>query len=303
MNSRSFSPVLAADLLSSDLPPRNDLLAPLLSSNSCALVYGPSGVGKTFFALGIAWAAAAGGSFLGWRAPRPHHVLYVDGEMGAADMRERLALFGPPPPTLQIALPDLSDGPILDLAEPESQARMMEGWGDPELVILDTVSSLSGLRSRDADSWDRLQRFLLRQRRYRRAVLLVHQANKRGALRGTTRREDALDVVIALRRPGDWRPADGARFEIHFEKARRLRGEALDPVLAQLKPDAAGAARWQWASAVGPFDRAVALLKQGLAAEAVAKVLGVSRATAYRLRDTAIRRGLLSTIALTETDR
>ena len=30
----------------------------------------------------------------------------------------------------------------------------------------------------------------------------------------------ALDTVIALRRPEDYSPEQGARFEIHFEKLR-----------------------------------------------------------------------------------
>src|SRR6478609_9518026 len=93
-NARRLSILTAAELMAAELPPRRELLAPLMMSDTAALVYGPPGVGKSFFALGIAWAAASGGSFLGWRAPRPHRVLYVDGELGAAELRERLALFG-----------------------------------------------------------------------------------------------------------------------------------------------------------------------------------------------------------------
>lgn len=287
-----------------DLPRRTDVLAPLLASNGSALVYGPSGVGKTFFALGIAWAAASGGSFLGWRAGRPHRVLYVDGELGAADMRERLALFGRPPPGLELALPDLTDGPILDLAEKAGPSRLMRGWNGPELVVLDSLSSLAGLRSGDAERWDRLQRFLMHQRKVNRAMLLVHHANKEGALRGTSRRQDALDTVIALRRPKDWRPADGARFEIHFEKARRLRGDAVEPILAQLSTEPRGPARWRWGNATtDTFTRAVILLKQGLKADAMGRALGISRSTAFDYQRKARERGLLSTIALTETDR
>jgi putative DNA primase/helicase len=94
------------------LTSRPDLLAPLLASDTAALVYGPAGIGKSFFALGIAWAAAGGGSFLGWRSPRPHRVLYVDGELGAATLRERLALFGPPPAGLTIYSHDLAPAPF-----------------------------------------------------------------------------------------------------------------------------------------------------------------------------------------------
>ena len=77
--------------------------------------------------------------------------------------------------------------------------------------------------------------------------------------------------------------ADGARFEIAFEKARQLKGGAVEPVLAQLRTDD-NRAHWQWTTG-DKLDR------------------GVSLATAYRLRDAARRRGLLPTLALTETDR
>ncbi len=36
--------------------------------------------------------------------------------------------------------------------------------------------------------------------------------------RGTSRREDVLDTVIQLKRPKDYEPEDGGRFEVHFTK-------------------------------------------------------------------------------------
>src|SRR5688500_9992632 len=97
----------ALELETLALPEREAILDPILDSKSIALLYGPRGLGKTFVALGIAWAAASGGSFLGWRATRPHQVVYVDGEMAAVDLRRRLALFGATPPTLDFILADL----------------------------------------------------------------------------------------------------------------------------------------------------------------------------------------------------
>jgi hypothetical protein len=47
-----------------------------------------------------------------------------------------------------------------------------------------------------------------------------HKCGEETNERGTSRREDALDTVIALRRPADYSPEEGARFEVHIEKAR-----------------------------------------------------------------------------------
>lgn len=310
-NATSISILSAAELLAADLAPRRDLLAPVLASDGAALVYGPAGIGKSFFALSLAWAVASGGSFLGWQSPRPHRVLYIDGELGAASLRQRLALFGPPPAGLAIAAPDLATGPLLDLSEDAGVRRLMAAWDDPDLVVLDTLSSLVGLRRGDPEPWDRLQRFLLHQRRSGRAVLLVHHANRDGAMRGSTRHEDVLDVIMALRRPGAGPSAGspvgslagGARFEIHFEKARHG-GLPLAPMLAALETDEARRAHWQWGPADGArVERAATLLNRGLGAREVWTALGISRSALYRLKDEARAKGLLRGGPLNEGGR
>ena len=243
--------VAATDLYAADLPERASILDPILSAKSLALLYGPRGLGKTFVALGIAWAAASGASFLGWRAARPHRVVYVDGEMAAVDMKRRLRLFGPAPPTLDFMLADLHPGALPDLALSDGQQRLMEAWGHPELVVLDNLSSLAGFHGADPDAWSSLQRFLILQRRLGRAMLLVHHTNKKGFQRGTNRREDVLDLVMAMRRPDDYAARDGARFEIHFDKARGLHGHAVDPIegawgMEDGRDGRRGIARWSW---------------------------------------------------------
>jgi hypothetical protein len=282
--------VSAAELMVADLPSRETILDPILSTKSLALLYGPRGLGKTFIALGIAWAVASGGAFLNWRAPRPRRVLYVDGEMAAVDMKERLRLFGPPPPTLDFMLADMSSVALPDLATPEGQLRLMESWNHPHLVVLDNLSSLAGFRTNDPDRWNELQRFLILQRRFGRAMLLVHHANKKGLQRGTNRREDVLDVVMSLRRPADYEPKQGARLEIHFEKMRGLHGDAVEPIEAWLKPDGWTSRKTESTE----LDRAVALLDEGLRPTEIARVLGFSVAKAYRLRDRARQTGRLA---------
>jgi len=58
---------------------------------------------------------------------------------------------------------------------------------------------------------------------------IIHHAGVNGRQRGTSRRQDALDTVIALRRPADYCPLQGARFEVHFEKLRQLAGAGAAP--------------------------------------------------------------------------
>jgi AAA domain len=64
-------PVAAPKLFDAELPQRQMRLDPILSNDTLAPLYGPRGLGKTFVALGMAWAAASGSSFLNWHAGRP----------------------------------------------------------------------------------------------------------------------------------------------------------------------------------------------------------------------------------------
>jgi hypothetical protein len=287
-------PVAAPKLFDAELPQRQMLLDPILSNDTMALLYGPRGLGKTFVALGIAWAAAAGASFLGWQASRPHRVLYLDGEMAAVDLRERLRLLGSAPPTLDFLIADLGIHSLPDLGHYTGQSRLQQAWGDPELVVLDNLSSLAGFKLGGPDRWTELQRFLMLQRRSGRAVLVVHHANKEGEQRGTNRREDVLDLVMALRAPADWHPSDGARFEIHFEKTRGLSGDATQPIEARLLTDTLGLARWEWQPLQqSSLQRLAALMGEGLSAHQAGRELGLSVGMTYRLRNRARALGLL----------
>jgi hypothetical protein len=271
------------------------ILDPILSPGTTALIYGDAGVGKSFLALGLALAAAGGGSFLGWTAPRPRRVLYLDGEMSLGALAGRLRLFGPPPPTLEVWLASEEVGPRLDLSTWEGLHRLGGRWNAVDLVIVDSLSSLAGvLPEGDPERWVELRHFIGLLQHNGRAIVMVHHANRQGAVRGDIRRFDAMDLVMALRRPADWRPADGARFELRLEKARLQAGDALAPIEAQLRTGPDGLAHWQWHrgdSAV--LCRATALLQQGMSAEAVAKAIGVSARTAYRLQRRARELGLI----------
>ena len=270
---------------------RPEVLSPLLNKASLNLLYGPRGLGKTFDAMSIAWAAASGGSFLGWQASRSHRVVYVDGEMPASDMKKRLSAFGPPPDSLAFILSDLSGARRLpDLAEFAGQETLFKACGErwPNVLVLDNLSSLAGFHTNDPDPWLKMQRFFLMLRRCGTAVIIVHHANKQGGQRGSSQKEDVLDLVLALRQPPDYTQSQGARFELHVEKARGLCGPAVEPIEARLAflPD--GQAHWEW----GPLEqsdmhRVVDLLREGLNPNQIARELRISKSKAYRLRDQA----------------
>ena len=55
-----------------------------------------------------------------------------------------------------------------------------------------------------------------------KSIIFIHHAGKDGEQSGTAKQEDILDTVISLKKQEDAEASHGAKFEIHFEKARHL---------------------------------------------------------------------------------
>jgi hypothetical protein len=286
-----FTPLDLDELLALDIPERGMVLDPIIPEKGLALLYAVRGTGKTHVALGIAHAVATGGRFLNWQAPKPRRVLLVDGEMPAADLRDRLKTIvsgtgvAAGPRMLQVLAGDLRDDGIGNLARPQVQSRLERCLHGVDLLILDNLASLiAGQRENDADSWTTMQQWLLRLRRRGVSVLVVHHAGKNGEQRGVSNREDLLDTSISLRRPSDYSPAEGARFEVHVAKGRGLRGRPALPFEAMLETRA-DQATWT-VKAIEDVEsaRVKALLADGLSIRDIAEETGIARSTVHRLK-------------------
>ena len=234
----SIKTISLEDFLALELPPRKMLLAPFLPKQGLVLLYAKRGVGKTHIALGAAYAVASGGRFLKWHAPIPQKVLYIDGEMPANSMQERLRKLDNANNKkvelrfLHIITPDLYEGAIPDLSTKEGRAQIEEIVERFDLIIIDNISSLfrSGIEN-EAESWQPAQDWALQLRRKGKSVLFVHHAGKSGGQRGSSKKEDILDAVINLKQREEYDPEEGACFEIHFEKARHFFGNDAAPFL------------------------------------------------------------------------
>ena len=84
-------PLTAAEFLTRDIPPRKTIVSPWLPEKGLAMIYSPRGVGKTLLGMSAGYGIAVGASFLGFNIEQPYKVLYIDGEMPARTMQERLA--------------------------------------------------------------------------------------------------------------------------------------------------------------------------------------------------------------------
>ena len=286
-------------LLSATFPPRDRLLSPWLLSQSLSMIYAARGCGKTHVALGVAYALATGGEFLGWRASQAVPVLYLDGEMPGADLQGRVqrivASHGTAAPDcLRFMTPDQQpDGMMPNLFTPQGQKTITDQVGDSRVIIVDNLSCLvRGGKENEIESWKPVQEWALRMRAEGRSVVFIHHAGKGGQQRGTGGREDVLDTVIALRRPLDYEPEQGARFEIHFEKARALYGEDVAPMEAALQTAPNGIQSWTTrAVAEASEEQILEYLELGMGNADIMSEIGCSKATFFRKKKELIASG------------
>jgi putative DNA primase/helicase len=122
----------------------------------------------------------------------------------------------------------------------------------------------------------------LQLRRRGLAVLLIHHAGKSGQQRGTSKREDLLDVVIGLSRPADYDPKEGAKFVLEFSKARHLAGadaQSLELTLAGNETRAVWQCRTVEATTL---DRVAMLANEGLTQAEIALELDLNKSNVSR---------------------
>ncbi len=279
----------AREFMQMDLPDRKELLHPWLPEQGLAMIHAPRGIGKTFFGLSCAYAIGTGGEFLKFKAPEAKPVLYIDGEMSAAVMQERMLQLmrtSGPDVLMEIITPDLQpkDQGSINLSDTAYQNALEPFIEKVSLIIVDNISRLvRGGKENESESWLPVQEWALKQRSSGRSVLFIHYSGKDGTQRGTSRREDVLDTVIGLRQPGTYSPEQGAIFELHFEKARGFAGEKAKPFEARLETDEHGGLIWTYRSIeASTYDQVCKLANEGLTQKEISLELGIHKSTVSR---------------------
>ena len=283
---RSLVSLSGAELLQRLFPPREMILSPWLPEQGLTMIYAERGIGKTWVGLNVGHVVSGGGNYLGWEATRARHVVYIDGEMPGAVLKDRYATIvagseiDPPEENFRLVASDLQTDGLPDLSDPAHQRFYDDEIRDADLIIVDNLSTICrSHRENEADSWAPVQAWCLRQRAAGKSVLLIHHAGKSGAQRGTSRKEDVLDSIISLRLPPDYDATQGARFEVYFTKHRGFYGPDAQPFEARLIEG-----RWQTCDIQRDSDEETmrALQKQGLSIRDIADRLGLSKSTVSR---------------------
>lgn len=301
-DSPKLQAISITDFLRYEFPPKESILDPWLPSQGLSLIYAPRGIGKTFLALSIMVAVVSGSKILRWHAPKPRGVLYIDGEMPGNTMQTRLShiiasMENEPAAPLRIITPDIQPLEIgmPNLTTIEGQEAIEPYLNGISLVIVDNISTLCrGGRENDSESWLPVQEWALKLRSRGLSVLFIHHAGKGGMQRGTSSREDILDTVISLRRPGDYTPNEGAHFEIHFEKSRGFHGNDAKPFDVKLVTNPNGMQEWVMKDLEESLtEKVAALLNDGVPQHEISKELNVTPGTVSKHKKKAIEQGLL----------
>jgi len=300
--------LIAVDLetfLTTPFPARESILSPWLPKAGLCMIHAYRGIGKTHLSLGIACAVANAGKFLDWKAPEARNVVYIDGEMPASVLQERLTHIISMmkldienlPGKLEIITPDMQKCGMPDLATHEGQALLNQRISEEtDLIIIDNLSCLApSVKENDATDWAIIQTWVLGLRAKGKSVLLIHHSGKGGAQRGTSRKEDVLDTVITLKRPDDYEASQGARFIVNFEKARGFHGKDAESFEAQLRNNDDGILCWETRSVEGNTCQQVTkMLKDGMKQAEIASELSVNKSTVSRHAKTAREQGLIN---------
>jgi hypothetical protein len=233
--------ILSAEELDTlHIPHREPLVGDWWKAEGLGFIFGPRGLGKTWFAYNLARCLAEGRDCGPWTITKPRRVLYADGEMPLDGLRDRdrsLRTSDTAPFYLLSHQHQFNrTGGGLNLTDPVVQRALTDKCVEHaiDVLFLDNLSCLfSGLAENEADSWERVLPWLLDLRRRKVAVAIVTHAGRNPKHpRGTSRREDAATWVIGLSPPGGDENVEGAQFITRFTKNR--------------EGDHVGAGPWKW---------------------------------------------------------
>lgn len=231
-------PYSYAELLDMPFPRSPWLFKGLMRTNEVAMVYAATGVGKTWLTLSLAMVAAGGGQVLDWTNDAPKRVLYLDGEMDAAELVGRMK-------QLQVGLkcdPEALGknfvlcarqmqqsilGNFIEVETEESQLGILRYAEEHnfDLIVIDNLTTLSGQIDENASKdLKQFNNFLLRAKQKGIGVLVVHHQGKGkdSGPRGSSAMVATLNLMLKLEASTQERAAGdkAAKFTIVFEKNR-----------------------------------------------------------------------------------
>lgn len=188
--------------------PEDWLFEPVVPAARQVAIYSTPKAGKSLFVLDMAAAGATGRSNLGYPARKAVEILYVDLEMGEADLRERLEAlgYGPDDDLSHLHYYQLPPLPPLDGEFGGEILTSLAIETGVSLVVIDTMARAVSGAENDADTYRNFYRYTARVLKAAGIGLLRldHQGKDAAqGSRGSSAKNDDPDVVFRLTRLDD----------------------------------------------------------------------------------------------------
>jgi RecA-family ATPase len=295
----------AQDFIRIEFPTKKSILFPWIKEYQVIMIYGPRGIGKTMFAVSLLAAIVSGKAFGPWQVENPVNCLYLDGEMPPQDTMERLKyLFGD---EHQAKLFIYNDAEVTSQGLPGANL-LNEDWrkvmkdillrNNIKVWVVDNIASLApGIDENSKQDWDPINKWFLELRAAGITTIFLHHANKDGGQRGTSGREDNIDISVLLDWPKNYQKEDGTRFVVKFEKAR-IQHQDLHLIIDSefwLQPTEDGQQVWTFGSVKKQNKvQVLRMLDEGMAANEIAEVLKITKGRVSQIKAEAFNEGLLT---------
>jgi len=216
----------------------------------------------------LACALANGQDFLKykwWNNSKSMPVLYVEGEMSARQLQERLTLitqryqdeekefnfdmFNIAP--LKEQLNHSFDPLNTELGRKRLELQLeqlTQQFNQKPVVFLDNVSCLTNFQEKDGEAWISFMNFLIQLRSKGYTVVFLHHATKEGSTSsGSNMKERPVDLEIKLSEPDKDERLDlnnQTQFKVEFKKWREFNyTEHSKPFLVSVARDSF---KWSW---------------------------------------------------------
>jgi hypothetical protein len=282
--------------LKTEFPDKRYYLGHIIGEQQIILIPGWRGAGKTWFAMSIANAITYGQSFGPWASGESVPVLYVDGELPPGDLQERIKYLNGNQERrsplyiyndCQISGTGVKRASLLDPAWQKDLKEAVLDLG-VKIIFFDNISSLSpGIDENTKIAWDPVNQYLLDLRFSGVASVLLHHTSKQGGQRGTSGREDNIDMTIDLKHPPSYTPDMGCEFVVSFSKSRTPNRYLSDlkAVRFKLTESENRTALWSWTlDKSATRDEIISLLKDGVSNKEISATCNVTPGYVSRVK-------------------
>ena len=202
----------------------------LMISNGVYLLVSHPKVGKSMFALQLAFSLTTGEDFLGFKV-NPSHVLYITTESDINQIDERYKLMNLKHDISKLDIIDWNDIPDFYIRDIERDIHKLTFNGDPLFIIIDMFKDIKFDSDFDINNYQEINNVVFRKFReicnkYNATLLVTHHLNKRDETMGSVGLNADVSGIIKLKESKndfnrltlDYKGRDLSRLELNLKR-------------------------------------------------------------------------------------